>query len=237
MAYETSTIVLLWLQDLLLFIALFFAAWTLVHLTHFKKKKEVIRIKKVVFAWLTAGLAFIAVAFLLNNIYSYFMIHRQVSSIDLFFSLGYICFALAFGYFWYSSAKLHTMHIREPVFIIGVASGIVIWLFYLFRIVILPGSRGAHPLILTLNSFYPIIVSIIFLLTLIIHPKMKAGMIRTPLWYISSGVFMYFFAFMIYSYSVWNAEADILPVIYSVLFLLSAGYFLLGFYSAHRKYA
>jgi hypothetical protein len=66
---------------------------------------------------------------------------------------------------------------------------------------------------------------------------MQAKVIRTPLWYISNGIFTYFIAFMMYAYSLWNTAIPAMPVIYSVLFAISSAYFVLGFFAAKKKYS
>ena len=236
MTYELSTTTIMWFHNLLLFLALFFAVNNLHNFMKIKIKKNIIRIKKIVFTWLTAGIAFMFIAFLLNNIYLAVGIYKSPSSIDLFFVLSYICLAAAFGYFWFATHKLHKLHIKEPVFIFGVICGVFIWLYYLFTNIIIPGSIFESATVQFLNYFYPIMISTIFILTLIIKPRLESGIIHTPLWYISNAIFMYFFAFMIYAYSLWNTHIIILPIIYAVLFFLSSGYFLLGFYTATQKY-
>ena len=60
--------------------------------------------------------------------------------------------------------------------------------------------------------------------------------ITTPLWYISTGVFLHFMAFMIHYYTFWNPTTLYVPSIYSFMYVMSAGFFVLGFYTASKKY-
>jgi uncharacterized membrane protein len=193
-------------------------------------------IKRKTFIWLTAGVTSLAVAFAIRNISSIFGYSRYPSLADVFFALAYCTMAVGFDYFWYKSAKLHKLHIKEPIFIFGVVCGVFIWLYYLFVTSIIPDSAHSSWPIQALNYYGPVMVSMIFILTLVIHPRMRAGVIRTPLWYISSGVFTYFLGSMMLYYYMWNRSYDFMPVFYSVLFLISSLYFLLGFYAAHKKY-
>jgi FtsH-binding integral membrane protein len=101
---------------------------------------------------------------------------------------------------------------------------------------IIPKSAGLPLGVKALNYLYPVLVSLIFIFTLVVHPRMKARIIRTPLWYISSGVFTYFIGYMIYTYSLWNTTQPFVPAVYSAFLMISAAYFCLGFYAAKRKY-
>jgi hypothetical protein len=222
--------------DLMLFVSLFFAIRALKNLYSIRSGKRIVHIKKVVFSWLTAATAFLAIAFLINSIQALFYIYTEYSFADIFFVLSYVSFTMGFGYFAYRAGELHKLHIKEPIFIIGVACAIFIWLYYLFRMVIIPASLLDPPLMKFLNGFYHISVSVILILTLAVHPRMKSGIIRTPLWYITNGIFAYFLAFMFYSYASWTTAPMFLHAVYPVLFFLSACYLCLGFYAASRKY-
>jgi hypothetical protein len=113
---------------------------------------------------------------------------------------------------------------------------VFIWLYYLFVLSINPGASGAGLGSRLLAYSPPILVSLMFLLTLVVHPRMKAKIIRTPLWYISSGIFTYFIAYMIREYYVWNATYTFIPVVYAALMLISSFYLCLGFFAAKRKF-
>lgn len=222
--------------DLMLFVALFFAVRTLKNLYSIRSRKLILHIKKVVFSWLTAATAFLAIAFLINSIYTLFYIYAEYSFADIFFTLSYVSFAMGFGYFAHRVRELHKLHIKEPIFIISVACALFIWLYYLFRTIIIPASLLDPPLMKFLNYFYHIAVSVILILTLAVHPRMRSDIIRTPLWYITNGIFVYFLAFMFYSYASWTTAPMFLHAVYPVLFFLSACYLCLGFYAASRKY-
>jgi glucan phosphoethanolaminetransferase (alkaline phosphatase superfamily) len=83
---------------------------------------------------------------------------------------------------------------------------------------------------------HPLAVALIFLLTLIIHPARQAKVIRTPLWYVSSGVFLYFIGYMIMAYSFIKPVAKLIPLLYTILLFLSSVYFALGLFAASRKF-
>jgi len=231
-----AKIIFSWIQVMFLLVSVFYAIIALAKLHHKKHKTPIMRLKRSVFAFLGFGIAALAVGYLVSNIYDIFGISVFPSPADLLFIMGYISMAVGFGYFWYESSKLHTLHIREPIFMTGVISGVFIWLYYLFVIFIIPKSAGLPLGVKTLNYLYPVLVSLIFIFTLVVHPRMKASIIRTPLWYISSGVFTYFIGYMIYTYSLWNVTQPFVPAVYSALYMLSAAYFCLGFYAAKRKY-
>jgi glucan phosphoethanolaminetransferase (alkaline phosphatase superfamily) len=112
---------------------------------------------------------------------------------------------------------------------------VLIWIYYLFRSTII-----AHP-VLAANQgiiffLHPLAVALIFLLTLIIHPAHKAKVIRTPLWYVSSGVFLYFLGYMIMAYSFIKPVAKLIPLLYTTLLFLSSAYFALGLFAASKKF-
>jgi len=202
-----------------------------------RRLTDILRIKKNVFYFLTAGSYSLSIGLTISSVGLLFGVGYIPFFIDLFFVIGYSSLTLGFLYFWYKSGKLHKLHVKEPFFILGVFCGVFIWLYYLFVLSILPNSDGLSFMNRLLNFFYPVIVSMMFLSTLVIHPRMKAGLIRTPLWYISSGVFTHFLAFMMYEYAVWNNAFVTLERVYRILFIISAAYFAIGFFAAKRKYS
>lgn len=236
MAYGFSIALLSWLQIVLLFVSVFFAVLALKGMRKRKHKQKIMQVKKMVFAWLTAAVSFLAIGLLFNSVNAIYLNYRPPSAGDVFLVLSYISFAIAFAYFWVRTHRMHKLPVKEPVFMFGVACGVFIWLYYLFQNVLICGSGGASLAVKFLNYFNPIAVSVVFLLTLIIHPRLKARVIRTPLWYISNGIFMYFIAFMLYVYSFWSITMTFIPLLYAVLFFLSSGYFLLGFIAAKKNY-
>jgi uncharacterized membrane protein len=225
------------IQVVVLALAVYFAGISLKSLFHKRhEKSEIMLVKRHTFVWLTTGITALAVAFAFNNISHTLGYYAYPSLADVFFALAYCSLAVGFNYFWYRSAKLHKLHAKEPVFIFGVVCGIFIWLYYLFRTSIIPASTGDGWARQVLNYYGPIMASVMFILTLVIHPRLKAGVIRTPLWYISSGVFVFFISAMMMYYERWNATYSFMPTVYSALFLVSSLYFLLGFYAAKKKY-
>jgi hypothetical protein len=235
MAYEIASDVIQVVHNVLLFFAAYFAIAVVRNLYSKKHKIEIMHIKRSVFSWLAAGVSCMALAFLLDKL-NYFSPGSFAWLVDLFFVASYLALAAAFAYFWYRSAKLHTLHIKEPIFIFGVVCGVFIWLYYLFVLSIIPGSVGMPFGIRLLHFFYPVAVSLIFIFTLVVHPRMKANVIRTPLWYISNGVFAYFIGYMMHSYSFWNTTLSFLPIVSSAFLLLSAFHFCIGFFAAKRKF-
>jgi uncharacterized membrane protein len=226
-----------WLQVVFLFAAVFFAVIALAKLYHKKHKTHIMLIKRKVFALIGFGVAALAVGYLVKYLYAAFSLEMFPGPQDLFFIMGYLSLAAGFAFFWYESSKLHTLHIKEPIFIFGVICGVFLWLYYLFMMSIMPNSASLSLGGKLLNYFYPVMVSLIFIFTLVVHPRMKARLIRTPLWYLSSGVFTYFIGFMIYTYSLWNTTLPFVPMVYSAFMMLSALYFCLGFYAAKKKYS
>jgi hypothetical protein len=154
----------------------------------------------------------------------------------IFFSLAYILLLIAFAYFWHDSSRFHRLHISEPIFFLGVFAGVMLWLYYMMRITVQANAAGLSLLNKIILFIHPLVVTIIFLLTLIIHPAHKAKVIRTPLWYISSGVFLYFIGYNIMAYSFVRPAAKLIPLLYTILLFLSAVYFTLGFFVASRKF-
>jgi len=212
-----------WIQVVFLFIASYFGAVTLVWFYSKKHRKDIMRIKRTVLTLIAAGTIALAIGFTIQNIMGY----AKITAADFFFVIGYALLALGFNHLWYMTAKMHKMHVKDPVFIFGVVCGVFIWLYYLFVLSIIPQSITQALPIRALSFYYPIIVSLIFMFTLVVHPRLKAGVIHTPLWYISNGVFMHFIGFMMYTYSLWNITEAPLHEISSVLLMISAFYFAL----------
>ena len=225
------------LTNLLIFIALFYSMQATRHLFIKKFKEEIMYIKKQVFMLFTVGLGFLTIAFSVDNIYQFSKIESMYLISNFFFSISYILFIAAFAYFWYKSKRLHKLPRKELVFFFTVTCAVFIWLSYLFIGLIMPKIYGL-PIINKFFAFFnPIAVSIIFLLTLVVNPRLKAGIIRTPLWYISCGIFVYFIGYMFLTYAYWYPRYKWIPAIYSVLFLFSLLYFLLGSFAAKRKFS
>ncbi|MBI5880973.1 hypothetical protein HZB90_02485 [archaeon] len=234
MDYAVASMLIWWLNILLLVAASCLSIVVVRLLFSKKHSKEIMLVKRVVFVLLSLAVLVLTLANLVNVAFRFVAVAWWLDNI--LFIAGYICFAAAFGYFWYSTAKMHQLHIKEPIFMLGVVCGVFIWLYYLFVLSIIPGTSGAGFGSRLLAYSPPILVSLMFILTLVVHPRMKAKIIRTPIWYISSGVFLYFIAYMIREYYVWNSSYNFIPVAYIALMLLSSFYLALGFFAAKKKF-
>jgi len=235
MVLQTILLIIEWLRNLLLIIALFYGIHTIKALFRADSRDNIIGMKRVVFTLIAYGLFFILIAFIIENIGG--VIDKNFTPAGtIFFSLAYILLLIAFAYFWHDSSRFHRLHISEPIFFLGVFAGVMLWLYYMMRITVQANAAGLSLLNKIIFFIHPLAVAIIFLLTLIIHPAHKAKVIRTPLWYISSGVFLYFIGYNIMAYSFVRPAAKLIPLIYTILLFLSAVYFTLGFFVASRKF-
>ncbi len=237
MNIELFTQITKWLDTILLFVALFFSITATKHLFTKNYREEIMHIKKIVFLLFTTGLGFLGIAFTIDDIYQF--LGKPVFSLpaNIFFSISYVFFILAFAYFWSKSERFHNLPQKELLFFLSVIFIVSIWLYYLFVGLIIPKIPNL-PLLNKLFVFFnPLAVSSIFIFTLVVHPRLKAGVIRTPLWYLSCGIFVYFIGYMFLIYSYWYPKHRFIPIIYSVLFLFSLLYFLLGSFAAKRKFS
>ncbi len=223
-------------EIIFLILATVYAAMALKNVHHKKHKHPIMIIKQKVFILLMISIVLLLFGMTIQHINEILGIHTIPTIADIFLVPSFILMTLGFTYFWKEISKLHKLHPKDSVFVIGVASGVFIWLYYLFRLSIIPSSASMSILEKLLHYFYPIIISIMFLMTLRIQPTFKAGIIRTPLWYISHGVFTHFIGYMMYVYYFWNNGYTWFPVTYTAIFLVSAIYFTIGFYSAKKKY-
>jgi len=224
------------MRDLILGLSLYYAFKTVGSLMRGMHQNRIMHIKKVVFLYLGLAASFLLAGFISQD-FSLLIGKNQfgVISTALFFASNML-FIIAFSYFWHHSSKLHRLQAKEFLFFIGVIAAVFLWLHYLIinhiipRVNILPISDKL------LLLFNPISLALAFLLTLVIHPRYKAGVIRTPPWYLSSGVFMYFIGHMMMIYHHLRQESAILPFIYAFLMMMSSIYFLFGFFVASKKY-
>ncbi|NQU79680.1 hypothetical protein HQ545_07985 [Candidatus Woesearchaeota archaeon] len=234
MVYDLLIMGLQWINIVVLFIAAGFSITAVGALI--RHKTRIMQVKHVVFELMCAGVWLLAIGLLLLRIKQSFLSNIFPSIADMFLIFGYVCLVFALGYFWYHAGKMHKLHKRDMVFIFGTTCGVLLWLYFLFVVSIIPAVQGLPLLHRSLHYIYPVLTSLMFLFSLAIHPRMKAKLIRTPLWYLSSGVFAYFIGTMMIEYSRWNAVYGFMPVLYSSVFLIGSFYFLLGFVSAKRKY-
>jgi hypothetical protein len=200
-----------------------------------KTDKDMLEIKRFVFAALTIAVAFLAIGFIIENFYGLLDPGFKPASV-IMFSISYLLGIIAFSYFWYRSAKFHKLRVIDSLFFSGVFAAILLWIYYLFRASIINSAGSLSLLGKIVYLVHPFAVSLIFLLTLIIHPAHKANVIRTPLWYLSSGVFAYFLGYMVMIYAFIRSAPRLIAILYTVLFLLSAMYFALGFFAASKKF-
>lgn len=235
MVLQTILFIIEWLRNILLAIALLFGVRTIKALFKTDSKNQIIGMKRIVFTLIASGLSFFLIALLIENFGGVIDKRFTPASIALF-SIAYLLLLVAFAYFWHDSSKYHMLHISEPVFFLGVSAGVMLWMYYLFRIAMQANAAGFSLMDKFVFIIHPLAVAMIFLLTLIIHPAHKAKVIRTPLWYISSGIFLYFIGYMIMTYSFIRPVARLIPLFYTILFFLSAAYFTLGFFAASRKF-
>jgi hypothetical protein len=234
--FNTSAFAFNFLRNVLLCLALVYAIACLRHLWNRRLESEIMRIKKPVFTLLAAAVFFFTLGFLFTNPFELPSQSLFTLLNTIFFTISYACFIIALSYFWHMSAKMHRLNVYEAFFILGVSSGVFIWLHFLFETSLMPASISLPFYKKALLLLHPLAVALIFLLTLTIHPKYKAKVIRTPLLYISSAIFTYFLGFMIFAYSLVNEVMGFLHILYSVLFLISAVYFFLGFYVAEENF-
>ncbi|MFC1742105.1 hypothetical protein ACFL3V_06225 [Nanoarchaeota archaeon] len=231
------TTIMEWAHVIILVIASILSLIALRNIHRAEHSRHIMVVKKTVFTLLAPATIALTSAFLIKNLSGCLCEWTTSTLFNTFSVIGYLLLAAAFIHFWHGSGKHHTLHLRDKIFMFGVCCGVFIWLYYLYRIVIIPGSAGTSFLQGTLNIFLPLIVSIIFILTLVVHPRLKAGIIRTPIWYISNGIFVHFLGFMFAEYHKWSPYLIKLPGVAATLFTLGALYFALGFYAADRKYS
>jgi hypothetical protein len=224
-----------WLRNLLLIIALLYGIKTIKALFKADSKDEILGMKKIVFTLIAEGIAFLLLGFVIENSHGTIDKNFTLAGVVLF-STAYALLLIAFIYFWHDSSRFHLLHISEPIFFLGVSAGVMLWLYYMIRITVEANAAGLSLLNKIILFIHPLAVAIIFLLTLIINPAHKAKVIRTPLWYISSGVFLYFIGYNIMFYSFVRPVAKLIPLLYTILLFLSAAYFTLGFFVASRKF-
>jgi hypothetical protein len=236
MTLQTAQLILEWVRNLILVFGVVLGVQVTIKLFEKQTTEKMMDIKKIVFLLLTIAFAFMALGFITENISG--VVNHDFSLFGaICFSLAYICCIIAFSYFWHQSSRFHKLHLSEPIFFIGVVAAVMLWDYYLMRLSI--GIILTTPSLLNKLIFliHPLAVSLIFLLTLIIHPTHQAKVIRTPIWYLSGGVFFYFIAYMMLTYSFLKPTGKVLPFVYSILFIISSAYFAIGFYAAKKKYA
>jgi len=235
MSLQTVLLVIEWLRNLLLCLALYFGVKATLNILQGNFEDKVMQIKKPVFVLLISGILLLTIAMIIENAQGILDKNFTTASIILF-SVSYALLIIAFGYLWFHSSKLHKLHIADLTFFLGVIAAVLIWVYYLLRSTIAIHSASLSLLNKIVFFYHPIAVALIFLLTLRIHPIHKAKIIQTPIWYVSCGIFTYFLGYMMLAYSFIKPPAKLIPLLYSLFFLISAGYFVLGFLIANKKF-
>ena len=193
---------------------------------------ETDKIKKKVFPLLCWGMIFLFGGNWIRNMTRMFW----GSDLLVMFSfigiwISYALFIAAFGYFWYATKEMHHISTRERWFFAGMVGLVIIWNAYLFQAIIptlsLTTTFGKIALIIN-----PTLISVMFILTFAVHPRIKAGVVDSSLGYISSGVFVYFVGFILIQHT---SETVIPVIVLGILILISSAYYWLGFVVARKK--
>ncbi len=222
-------------QVIFLFLAAYFCILTLPNLLSGYFKHQIMRTKAKVFLLLLVGILFLALAYALKHTYTHIFGEIVPLASDIFFVISYFTLIIAFATFWFEVRKMHNLLRTDKMFFIGVISMVLIWVYYVFIKIIVPNIEGSSHITIYLTFFYPAAAAFLFISTLIIYPTYKAKIIHSPLWYLSTAVFLNFIAEMIYIYSV-DVHQVFIRTIYTLTFVISGFYFFLGFYSAYVKY-
>ncbi len=189
-------------------------------------------LKKKVFLLLMWGMFFLVIASLVK----YFSSAQGKLVGEILFFSYYLLFLIAFIYFWKGSATLHRITSREKILLLGMICLILVILGYFFTSLILPVGFNKVNLEKVNVAAQLLFISGLFLSTYVVHSRVRARIIDRSLSYISSGVFIYFVGYLIYTYVYFsNSSSKMLLLFYNILFLLSSGYYLLGFWVARKK--
>lgn len=191
-------------------------------------------IKKRIFPLLCWGIILLLSGNIFHNLR-----HTWGSSILSFLStiflwLSYILFIIGLGYFWYATKEMHHISTKERWFFAGMVGLVVMWNTHLLVKIIIPVLSAVTTLGKIVLVINPILISIMFILTFAVHPRIKAGVVDSSLGYISSGVFVYFLGFMLSQFSL-GKETMIILISSGILMLISSAYYWLGFVVARKK--
>jgi len=222
------------LRLVLIFISLIFAALATRSLVQSESTNLFHQIKRKVFVLLMWGIFFLVIG--LIGKYITLQQNKAYWFWEIFFVLYYLFFIIAFVYFWKASGKVHQMNFREKILFFGLICLVTVIKGWFFTTLILPANFKQTSLIQITSAAYPLIVSLLFLSTYVVHSRVRVKIIDRSLWYIASGIFVYFVAYLIYTYAYYSQSTfAYLPIIYNALFLISSSYYLLGFLVAKRK--
>lgn len=191
-------------------------------------------IKKKIFPLLCWGIVLLFGGNLFKSV-TLFWENNFFSSISTIFSwLSFLLFSFALGYFWYATKQMHHISTKERWFFAGMVGLIIIWNIYLLIQIIIPIISTATTFNKIVLIFNPILISVMFVLTFAVHPRIKAGVVDSSLGYISSGVFVYFMGFMLSQFEL-GKETMIISIASGILMLISSAYYWLGFVVARKK--
>lgn len=236
MAYGLFVSVMQWLHIGFLVVAAVLSMFLVRRFWRDTHKDLLMIAKRRVFTMLSPAIIAMLAAFTAKYVYALPGCSRWITAYDFFITISFILFIAALGYFWYEVRKLHQLHIKEPIFMFGVICGIFIFNYYLYVTALVPATAGKTGIANLLVLIYPVFISMMFILTLIIHPVLRAGIIRTPMWYISSAVFTYFLGFKMYYYHMYAKPSVFLPPFYSAMYVISAFTLCIGLEAALKKY-
>ncbi len=191
-------------------------------------------IKKRIFPLLCWGMIFLLGGNLLQSAVKFWENNLLLMMGTLFIWLSYVLFIIGFGYFWYATKEMHHISTKERWFFAGVVGLVVIWNTYLFIEIIIPALSAVTTLGKMILVTNPILISMMFILTFAVHPRIKAGVVDSSLGYLSSGVFLYFLSFMLAQYAL-GTENIIIRFASTLLILISSAYLWLGFVVTRKK--
>jgi hypothetical protein len=234
---EAAITVMAWVRLVLLIIASAYGLLAIRSLSKAKNQSPIIRIKRKVFTLLAAAVFLFTIGVATIQVGSLFAEQNFPSIADIPIALSNLLVIFAFTYFWAKTAKIHKTNISDRAFFVATVCAVLTWLVFLFITSVTPNIEGEYLFAQILYWFYPIATSLMFISTMVVNPRLKAAVITTPLWYISAGVFLHFIAFMINYYTIWHPMTLFIPGIYAFLYVLSAGFFVIGFYTISRKYS
>ncbi|MFA6461831.1 MAG: hypothetical protein WCV90_06205 [Candidatus Woesearchaeota archaeon] len=199
-------------------------------LVHQENVEHLHRVKRNVIVWLMWGMMFLFLSSLTREIFPLLKISSNWTEGILIFH--YLLFIIALTHFWKSSSKVHHLNSKDKWFFLGIVGMVLLWLIYLEFELVLPNS--SQP---TFSILSPLIISLMFVLSYPIHVRIRAGLIDRSLGYISTGVFLFFLGYMLQAYLSSKSDLpSILTVIPNLFYLLSAGYYLVGFKVGRRKF-
>jgi hypothetical protein len=190
-------------------------------------------LKRRVFMWLCWAMVWLFLGLLIETINEIFgIIPLWLSGVLILFANG--LWVVAFAEFWYKSASFHSLHLREKIF--GALMGILvaIGVLILIKNVLTHSSMTRFDAEFYLMIINIILISTALILTFVVYPRVKAGVIDNSLRYITSGIFTYFLSFLLQTYVQFSSKLLWLDFLSWLLFFGSLVYFWCGFVAARR---